>query len=118
MSVTLVSVLLDAGGLSIHEAAGYLNSRPDTVKSWASGRRTTPPKVFVELTDLVKLVHTSARQHINALPEGATLVIRTTADKKKAVALGWPGIGTHRLVLGLMAALAIEKGHPISVKEL
>lgn len=46
---TLFSAVLSRLGLSQSEAAELLGVRPDTVKSWAAGRRNVPPGVWDEL---------------------------------------------------------------------
>ncbi len=70
-------------GLSISEAADYLKVRPDTVKSWASGRRYPPDPVLAAVGWLRERMHTAANGGAGMadLPKGSQ-------DRVAALALG------------------------------
>ena len=109
---TLFRILIDACGLSLREAADFLDSREDSIMSWSSGRRGTPPGVIEELHELLTR-QTIAAQHgadvirkkmkKNGAPE--TVEIGIAADDHEAQGLGWPTVSAHAAVIGKMLAL-------------
>jgi hypothetical protein len=104
---TLIALLLDRCGLSIREAAIFLNVREDTVKSWRSGRNPTPLAVVIELRGLYLKIGRAAREAIAAIdeaPAGAEIELGIAVDDHEAQALGLPCVGAHAAVLGLIAA--------------
>ncbi len=93
-------------GLTMTEAASFLDVRPDTAKSWWMGRRICPDTVIDELLAL------SVRQDVAA--QESAIVIQNAAEQRgapedielgiasddhEAQSLGWPGAGAHAAVL-------------------
>jgi len=104
---TLTSLLIDRCGLSHREAADFLTVRIDTVKSWSSGRNGTPEGAIAELRGLYARIETAAGEAltvINHAPADAEIEIGMAADDYEAQHLGWPCVGAHAAVLGLVAA--------------
>jgi len=99
-------LLLQSCGLSISEAAVFLNVREPSVKDWSSDRRTVPDgiiKLLLELSDKQKNVAQKALTEIekiidkSGIPENLELGLAT--DDHEAQTLGWPCVGAHGAVL-------------------
>ncbi len=104
---TIIAILLDRCGLSIREAAEFLNVRDDTIKSWRSGRNPTPPKVIGELQALYLKIGVAAREAlavINQAPLDADIELGIAVDDYEAKSLGFPCVGAHAALLGLVVA--------------
>jgi hypothetical protein len=108
---TTFSLLCDRCGLSHREAANFLDVRLDTVKSWSSGRNPAPLGVLSELRDLYVTIEAAAlanAKQIEALLDGDgapdKIEIGLAGDDHEAQLLGWPCVGAHAAVLGLVAA--------------
>lgn len=108
---TAYTLIAQRCGLSQREAAELLGVRIDTVKSWSSGRNRAPDGVIKELRQLygrieqaaiegIKVIHRIQNAH--GAPDEITLGI--ASDDAEAQTLGWPCVGAHAAVLGLMAA--------------
>jgi hypothetical protein len=100
--MTPFALLASLAGLSHREAGDFLSVRPDTVQSWAIGRRECPPGPLDELRGLI------ARQK-KAADEALQLVVQNAPDEielgfpagdSEARDLGWPCVGAW----GAMAA--------------
>jgi hypothetical protein len=113
--MTLFSLLIQACGLSLGEAAAFLGVRKDTAASWSTGRRTAGPDVLGQLRALYRQIQTAADGAIDALssaPEGAEIEIGYPADDHEAQALGFPCVGAWRA----MAAIVIgELAVPVQI---
>lgn len=110
--MTTYNALINASGLSLREAAAFHNVRPDTVKSWSSGRNGVPDGAVDEIYDLV------ARQ-LRAAREGAKMIkdivarqgchedieLGLASDDYEAQGFGWPTVSAHKVVLGLTIGL-------------
>lgn len=105
MSSTFKLISQDCG-LTMTEAASFLDVRPDTAKSWWMGRRTCPDSVVDEILTLAirqdvaaqeaALVITEAVERQGA-PEDIELGI--AADDYEAQSIGWPCVGAHAAVI-------------------
>jgi hypothetical protein len=109
---TTFALLCERCGLSVREAAEFLDTRLDTVKSWSSGRREAPPGAIDELRGLYAHIERAAAEGLAMIrrPRPGTLPqlveLGLASDDAEARALGWPCIGAHAAVLGLVAARA------------
>lgn len=111
---TAFALLCDRCGLSQTEAAGFLDARLDTVKSWSSGRKgqsRTPDGVLDELRDLYAKIEEAASNAsdkiealIDANGEPEELEIGLATDDHEARQLGLPCVGAHEALVGLVIA--------------
>jgi hypothetical protein len=109
--MTPFALLLNLCGLSQREAAAFLNVRPDTVKSWGAGRNAAPVRVLDELRALHRQQRRAAdktlAQYRGMLAEHGPpeiIDLALAANDEAAKARGWPCIGAHAAVLGLVIA--------------
>jgi hypothetical protein len=105
---TAYALLLDRCGLSQREAAAFHDVRLDTVKSWSSARNNPPAGVIEELRGLYARIARAAAEAVAAIGAGATpaeaVELGIAVDDQEAQSLGWPCVGAHAAVLGLVAA--------------
>jgi hypothetical protein len=107
--MTLYGLLLQRCGLSHREAAALHGVRLDTVASWSAGRRGAPAGAIAELRALYRQVEAAAARVLAAIDavEGDApdmIELGLSADDHEAQALGWPCVGAHAAVLGIVAA--------------
>lgn len=112
--MTLFALLIQRCGLSLREAADFLNVRIDTVKSWSSGRNPTPRGVIDELRALYAQIERAAEEGLAQIakmkPEAAEIgLAKSDAEAKR---LGFSCVGAHGAALGIIAAKA---GIPVSI---
>lgn len=110
---TAFTLLSQRCGLSLREAANFLGVRIDTVKSWSSGRNPAPAGVIDELRRLYGRIEGAAEAAIQQIEDVATdagqpetVEMGISADDHEAQSLGWPCVGAHAAVIGLVAAWA------------
>jgi hypothetical protein len=99
------ALLLDRCGLSVREAAAFLRVREDTVKSWRTGRNPTPPGVFVSLRTLYAGQTNAAGEALALLssaPSDMVVELGLASDDAEAQLLGFPCVGAHAAVLGMV----------------
>jgi hypothetical protein len=104
---TLASLLFDRCGLSHREAAEFLKVRLDTVKSWSSGRNSAPAGAIDDLRRLYARIEKAAEEgltSINHAPPGVEIELGLASDDYEAQQIGWPCVGAHAAVLGIVAA--------------
>ena len=111
--ITTYALILARCGLSHREAANVHNVRLDTVKSWATGRNNAPAGAINELRTRHAQIERAAGEGIAQIailtdshgqPDAARLTLSNSdAD---AQTRGWPCVGAHAAVLGLIAARA------------
>jgi hypothetical protein len=94
------ALLLDRCGLSIGEAAQFLDVRPDTIKSWSSGRRTPPPDAVAQLCGLYDRIERAA----GALVAAGRDVPGPLSVPRDMIPEGLPSRGAADAALGLVAA--------------
>ena len=108
---TPIALLIDRCGLSQREAALVLGTRPDTVKSWCSGRNPTPPGALGELRALYGKIKRAAEEAVGTIQrqagDKAQIELAVASDDHEAQALGWPCVGAQEAMLGLVLA-AVE----------
>ncbi len=107
--MTLYSLLLQACGLSIREAAELHKVRDDTVKSWSAGRRTPPDGIVEQLRQLYDTIVQAADQAIETIETESeerleAIEIGYPADDHEARQLGLPCIGAWRALAAIIAA--------------
>jgi transcriptional regulator with XRE-family HTH domain len=120
--ITVFQILTQACGFSQQEAADFLGVRPDTVKSWASGRRKAPQKVLVDLAALLVQIDKSAAE---ALAQIDTMVaehdttdeidLGVASDNTEARTIGWPSVGAQCTSLALVIARGMTAGYRFRV---
>lgn len=102
------SILLGRCGLSQQAAAAALGVRPDTIKSWSSGRRDAPKAVIDELRAFHRVMLTEAfrlRQEIARLVDGrdpstVAIGIPLAADDADAAKRRLPAAGVYATAVG------------------
>lgn len=110
--MTTFALLTQRCGLSISEAAEFLDVPLNTIKSWSSGRRATPQGVIDELRALYRLIEDSAAKALieigDLLAEAgeppAEFEIGVAETDGDAKSLGLPCAAAHRTMAGLVAA--------------
>jgi hypothetical protein len=119
--ITVFAALLDRCGLSHREAALFLSVRPDTIKSWSSGRNPAPSGVIAELRKLYATIEKAADAALDqiatlgkahGLPEVIELAIASDDYEAQQPPLGWPCVGAQAAMLGIVAA---RLDHPIRI---
>ncbi len=101
------SYLFECWGIYGTDNDRFLKVRIDTIKSWSSGRNGAPEGAIAELRGLYARIETAAGEAlttINHAPPGAKIELGMAADDYEAQHLGWPCVGAHAAVLGLVAA--------------
>jgi hypothetical protein len=105
---SIFSLLADRCGLSHREAAELHGVRLDTVKSWSAGRNRAPDGVIAELRNLYASIERAAAEAGEIIrskaPPDAPIELGLSADDYEARLLGWPCVGAHAAVLGIIAA--------------
>ncbi|MGH7784858.1 MAG: hypothetical protein ACREO5_13580 [Candidatus Binatia bacterium] len=115
---TAFSLLRERCSLSLREAADFLAVRPDTVNSWSSGRNPAPAGAIEELRALYKLIETAAEKsliEIRALiktQKPGQVEIGIAKSDKEARSLGFPCVGSHAAMIGIVAA---RLNYPVTV---
>jgi hypothetical protein len=109
--MTPFSALCQLCNLSHREAAEFLKVRPDTVKSWSSGRNPTPDGVLKKLHGLYERIEESAVQSLAIIDELAnvdghpdSVELGLASDDYEARSLGWPCVGAQAAVLARVVA--------------
>ena len=116
---TAFGLLAALCGLSQRAAAAALGVRPDTVKSWSSGRNRAPAGVLAELARLALQIEDAARQGLEeagrqvADPEAepgavALHLVRTDAEARQR---GFPSAGAQHAATARVLAGLIAQGH-------
>lgn len=118
MPDTIFSAALRLCGLSLREAAEFLGTRLDTVKSWSSGRNQIPPGVMAELHALAARLDEAAAQaadlfveQAEALPENeqpTAVELGIAADDHEARDLGYPCVGAQMAMAARVWSLLPE----------
>ena len=101
----LFKELLKNTGLSNRESAAFLKVSVDTVKSWASGRRTCPQGVLIELCSLIEKQKICAKNVINIIKFNADVEnyeLGFCCDDDEAQRLGFPFKSAHDAVLRMV----------------
>lgn len=103
---TVFALLSDRCGLSIRGAASLLGVREDTVKSWRAGRNGAPPAVIGQMRALYTRMERAAVEAAAQIAQtpAAEIEMGLASDDHEAQSLGWPCVGVHAAVLGLVVA--------------
>ena len=115
---TLFKLFAQSCGLTLAEAAAFLDIPTNTAKSWWSGRRKAPEAVIEKLCDLAIKQDVAAQALILDLEtrdienEQALLVLKTENSDLEAQANGWPCANAHNAVVRkvLEKMPAIQRG--------
>jgi hypothetical protein len=101
MTLTTFDLLCRLCGLSLREAADHLGVRPDTAKSWSSGRREAPAAILQELRNLARKIEIAAERELTSVlaQKAAELILSYIEDDAMATAWGLPCIGAHAAML-------------------
>lgn len=98
IGMSTVKLLSGSCGLSMREAAAFLELNEHNFQSMWLGRRPCPPGVLRELRDLYGKIDRAAvklAERIEAEAETADIELEVVPDDKAAQALGLPCIGAH-----------------------
>jgi hypothetical protein len=119
--ITTFTLLCDRCGLSHREAAAFLNVRPDTVKSWSSGRNAAPAGAINELRALYAMIERAASEAVSQAaaleasgraPDVIELALASDDHEAQQPPLGWPCVGAQAAMLGIVAA---KLGRPVKI---
>lgn len=109
---TLFSLLIKRCGMSQADAVKFLKVRPDTVASWASGRRSVPDRVLIELKELAAFIQNVAAadadlfNHFQSKKEdGFVLKFKIAQSDEEALEYGWPTASAQHAYLGAVISL-------------
>ncbi|MBU6246488.1 MAG: hypothetical protein KGN77_01930 [Xanthomonadaceae bacterium] len=87
-----------------------LGVRLDTMKSWSAGRNAMPAGAVAELRALYARIERAAAEALDVFArdggEAEVIEIGIAGDDAEARTLGWPCLGAHEAVIGLIAARA------------
>ncbi|MDP9195226.1 MAG: hypothetical protein M3O22_00380 [Pseudomonadota bacterium] len=95
---TVFQILLQSCGLSHREAAEFLDVRPDTIKSWSSGRRAVPEGAVNQILTLLKAQAKAAQETVRVIqrnPYAETIELGYASDDAEAQGLGWFCVGAQ-----------------------
>lgn len=102
--MTLFKHTLTRLGLSLAEAAAFLDVRLDTLKSWSSGRNPVPDGVWSTLAELAQKQEEAAQAMAEVwLETGEPDLVDfgLASDAHEAQSLGWPCVGAHMTVASI-----------------
>lgn len=101
-------LLSQSCGLTMQAAAGFLDVRPDTAKSWWLDKRTCPDPVLLALQELFDRIDGAAEQVITLIEEQDPpgIEIGVAVDDTEAQALGLPTVGAHHAMCRRILELA------------
>ncbi len=105
--ITAFSLLLDRCGLSHREAAEFRGCSIESIRSWGSGRTRTPEAVIAQFRMLYAHIEVAAAEVlalIAAESAGCDIELGLASDDADARSLGWPCVGAHAAVFGIVAA--------------
>lgn len=112
-ATTAFALLCERCGLSLTEAARYLEADDETVQSWSTGELDCPDQVVAQLRLLYRQISVTAEKAMRRFAgytqsEGspAEVEVSLVTDDATAQRLGLPCIGAHRAALGMVIARA------------
>ena len=112
-ATTAFALLCDRCGLSLTEAARYLETDDETVRRWSGGDLACPDQVVAQLRLLYRQISVTAEQAMRRFAgftqsdgSPAEVEITLVTDDATAQRLGLPCIGAHRAALGMVIARA------------
>lgn len=107
--MTIFAAALRLVGLSHAEAASFFGVRPDTVKSWSSGRNRIPAGVWARLRDLYETQQVAVDAALDLIDEKQPDEI--APDIAGPRSKQWPSPGAH---MAVAAAVALSIDLPIA----
>lgn len=113
------NILCQRCGLLQREAAKFLDVSLSTVKAWGQNKNSCPDGVICELIDLYDRMEIAADEALTSFilqgePAGV-VELGVSVDDAEAQTLGWPCVGTHAAVLGLVSISLIAEGHRVKI---
>ena len=124
--MTLFSSLLSASGLSLTEAAEYLDVSRKNVERWSNSKLEPPEGVIEDMIDLINEQEKSVDKFLSVFKEAhreaqeksdkkinATIEIGYPTDDYEAQEMGWPCLSAFKVVIGRIAA---ECGTSVTIK--
>jgi hypothetical protein len=106
-------LLCDRCGLSVDEAARFLEVDAETVRLWSAGRQACPDAYIAQMRLLYRQISAMAEQAMRHFvnftqTQGspAEVELGLAKDDVAAQRLGLPCVGAHRAVLGMVVARA------------
>lgn len=106
--MTIFAAALRLLGLSQPEAAAFLEVRPDTVKSWSSGRNRVPEGVWAQLRGLFAKQQNAVDQALDLIAEKNPEIIAPAIKGPRSKS--WPSEGVH---MAVAAAVALSVDLPV-----
>lgn len=116
--MSLYAALQDLCGLSNRESATLFNVSFSSIEKWRKGDRNLAPRGVIQaLADLYAQQRKAAKAGLDITqeqikahgPKGA-VPLGFCTDDAEAQSLGWPCVGAHRAMLGMLAAEIIPLG--------
>jgi hypothetical protein len=110
--MTLFKILCRACGLSLREAALYLDARPDSISAWSQGKRNAPPGVIEELAGLASDIDLAVACWVKRNVCLDDVVKFDLADMDGYPSPGWSimPLGSKLIVIGRICAWCTAKG--------
>lgn len=115
--MTLFSSLLSASGLSLTEAAEYLDVSRKNVERWSNSKLEPPEGVIEDMIELINEQTKAVDRFLNVFKEAhreaqekadkkinATIEIGYPTDDYEAQEMGWPCASAFKVVIGRIAA--------------
>jgi hypothetical protein len=110
-ATTAFALLCDRCGLTLTEAARYLETDEETVLGWSSGNLACSDHIIAQLRLLYRQISATAEQAMRRFASftqnqgsPAEVEVGLVADDATAQRLGLPCIGAHRAALGMVIA--------------
>ena len=116
------NLLRTFAGLSQSEAARFHDVRPDTVKSWCTGRNSAPLGAVAELRALIAMQDRAASEALAQIAASGPvdrIEIGYPTDDHEAEALGWPCVGAWqamaaRVLVSVPGAVFVPRGATVA----
>ena len=103
--------LLSAAGLSLTEAADYLDVSRKNITRWANGTLEPPAGVLNELTKLIQKQNEAVKQTLDLIGQSEGVgeyEIGFPTDGTEAKDMGWPSVSAFKMVAGRIIAEATD----------
>lgn len=103
--------LLSAAGLSLTEAADYLDVSRKNITRWANGTLEPPAGVLNELAKLIQKQNEAVKQTLDLIGRSKSVdeyEIGCPSDQIEANDMGWPSVSAFLVVAGHIIAEAAQ----------
>ena len=101
--------LISASGLSLTEAAKFLNAPHKNITRWANGALEPPVGVTKELAKLIHKQNEAVKQTLDLIGQSKSVgeyEIGCPSDQIEANDMGWPTVSAFKIVAGRVIAEA------------